>query len=255
MLDIFFDIDGCLIDSNYSFTVNPEFLNQEFQNLISRGARIHINSNRSLDSILKSTKDLNYNGLIIFENGCGIYNPQNKKTENTSFKKINKDLFSQLGEVRFMDTDLLRNPDSFLGEVNDEIIYFCHKDRIYTMTIYPRVRKDLKLEVPFLDEIISRLNNILGDDFNYESSNTYGNIILTPKDSSKGAMMSLIIKNPSASFGDSIPDISMFEKTNYCGCPLNSQNEVLDYVKERKGFLGSEGYTKDAIKFLQEIKK
>lgn len=259
-IDVFFDVDGCLINSQYNFTVPPEKLKKILSEAEGE-LTVHLNSNRSLSSLLKIWETIKTNGLLIYENGLGVYDPQKKELNEDESKAFPKaELLSIFGShgvgVQFVDTDkLVTNSREF---TSSEPVVFCEKTRKYTATLYPRVNQKGILQVD--EDFILRVRNILESQYglNYDitSSIGYGNILLTPKGALKSKPMRVIAgKNRIASFGDQVPDILMFRESDsgLIGCPGNAAPEVKRFVQEAGGFVCKKNYTAGCLDFLKYL--
>ncbi|VVB79716.1 haloacid dehalogenase-like hydrolase [uncultured archaeon] len=260
-LEIFLDIDGCLINRNYDFTAPIEKIIALARKLESK-ARINLNSNRSLPSILKIWEKLKFNGLLIYENGLGVYNPlleQGKSFDQPEFdrEKLINNLSDIAGELEFIPTDdLVREPKNFISECSSKI-YF-EETRKFTLTAYPRLFKERVLFVDraYLNRIKDRLELIYSEKYDIRTSESYGNIILVPKNASKSNPMKRIAQGLKiASFGDESVDICMFKEsdTKLIGCPNNSQDQAREYVKNLSGFVSQHDYTLGVIDFLEYL--
>ncbi|MEI7719229.1 MAG: HAD hydrolase family protein [archaeon] len=262
-LDVFFDIDGCLINSSYDFTVSPQELSatvKKYENIM----RVHINSNRSLPSILNIWNKVGFAGLIVYENGQGVFDPVTNTDLNSSEKRISKrELASKLlsisDEVKFISTDkLIQNPADFSSQKSKSI--FCEESRDYTATVYPRINL---LGVPVIDwEFLNITEKLLeehyGRDYEVCSSKIYCNVMLTPNHALKSNPMQKIAgNNLIASFGDENPDIKMFEESTpgLIGCPANASKKVQEFVSKKGGLVSKKEYTAGALDFLNYISK
>jgi len=255
---IFFDIDGCLITPRYEYNMNIELFKNAIDNIKSKNFVLNLNSNRSLETIMKIRKDLDFNGVVIYENGIGIYNPKTEEKKSYGFTQINKDKIQKIINLNnyncnFISTDkIIKYPESFAKQLSKETI-FCEQSREYTMTLYPR-----KLEegVVIAGDLIN-IKNIMQENFpQYECSINYkyNNVLIIPLGAKKGSnLANLILNNNSASFGDEIADISMFEITQYCGCPLNAYEDVKKDVIKRNGMITNQKYTAGAFEFIKRI--
>ena len=260
-IDVFLDIDGCLINQRYEFTSSLDKLRLAAKQ-ISDKARINLNSNRSLPSILKIWERVLFNGLLIYENGIGTYNPITKEGDSFGQSEFDRDsLLSILNGVAegfdFISTDeLVREPKKFVSDIASKI-YF-EETRKFTLTAYPRLFKN---NIPFIDpeyitEVKKRFESAFSNSYNIRTSDSYGNIILVPKNAIKSNPMRRISRGSNiASFGDELADTCMFDESSYglCGCPGNSPELVKDFVKRQEGFVSSEDYTNGVIGFLEYL--
>jgi hydroxymethylpyrimidine pyrophosphatase-like HAD family hydrolase len=262
MIEAFFDIDGSLIDESCEFNAPVKKLSSLVREL-SGEVRFNINSNRSLKNILSIWEKIGFNGVIVYENGLGVFNPKNGRKELETGKGIDKEkirnILSEEGErVSFINTDeLIRNPKKFIAQPGMPI--YCEQTREYTATIYPRIIFN-NIPVPdseYLSYIAGKIVNAFGDPYNIDISSKYFNITLTPKDASKGNPMRNMKIGKIASFGDSTQDIEMFRESTagLVGCPANADLEVKDFVEKRKGFIATFPHTSGAIEFIREVFK
>lgn len=260
-LDVFLDIDGCLINSNYEFTAPLAELRARV-NKYSANMNLNINSNRSLQNILDICNKLNFNGLLVYENGQGIFDPiRNIDFDSVGIAINRKELIDKLlkisDEVSFISTDeLLRNPQGF-SSLKSKVI-FCEKTRNFTATIYPRIIQDRVpiINLEFLKETEDFLMKKYGLGYNVRSSNVYGNVILTPHGALKSNPMQKIAKgNLIASFGDEFADTFMFKESTptLIGCPANASDEVKDFVNKNGGLVSNATYTAGVLNFLDYL--
>jgi hydroxymethylpyrimidine pyrophosphatase-like HAD family hydrolase len=261
-LEVFFDIDGCLVDKEYHLTIPTTELERGVR-ASSLRMGLHLNSNRSRRSILDIRAQVGFNGLVIYENGQGIFNPTTG--EDYTLSKIGKfsrkDLIRKLGQiseqVSFVSTDDLINfPERFSSSLSRVI--FCEESREYTATVYPRVIKNgvPTFDKNYLDEAKEFLSKSFGNKYIIRSTPGYGNVVLTPIGALKsGPMKRLFGTNRVASFGDDIPDINMFQESSptLIGCPANSVQEVKEFVRKNGGFVAGGQYTTGAIEFLNYL--
>jgi hydroxymethylpyrimidine pyrophosphatase-like HAD family hydrolase len=259
-IDVFFDIDGCLINENYDFTVSPKLLTDKVR-LLDEKLKVHLNSNRSLKSILKIWSQLNTNGFLIYENGLGVYNPLAGMQPCCVEQKFDRtkliELLHQQGlETLFVDTDrLIRMPAEF-SRLTGTV--FCEESREYTATIYPRlmVGQIPQTDMYFIKKVKKVLDPIYSRDYNLSISEEWGNILLTPKNALKSRPMKTIAGDSRiASFGDQNADILMFKESGrgLIGCPKNAAQEVKDFVRDAGGFISDKDYTAACLDFLGYI--
>lgn len=260
-LEVFLDIDGCLIDNTYNLTAPLENLRKAAKKL-EKKARVNLNSNRSLSGILKIWDSVRFNGLLIYENGLGIYDPILKIDNSSNQSELDRaqlmtNLASITEEFEFISTDdLVREPRNFRS-IGFNKIYF-EKTRKYTMTVYPRLFKE---NVPFIDseyllKVKLRLDEFYGQSYDIRISNSYGNVILVPKNALKSKPMKKIASGLKiASFGDETADICMFRESNpgLFGCPNNSQETVKEFVIAQGGFVPQKNYTLAVIDFFEYL--
>jgi len=263
-LEVFFDIDGCLVDKEYRFTVSPTELESSV-GASSSQMSLHLNSNRSRQSILDIRAKVKFNGLVIYENGQGIFNPITG--EDYTLSEVGKfsreDLIKKLRQiseqVSFISTDDLMNfPERFSSSLSR--VMFCEGSRKYTATVYPRVVKNgvPTFDQNYLDEAEEFLSKKFGSIYTVRVTPGYGNVILTPIGALKSSPMRRLARtNRVASFGDDIPDINMFQESSptLMGCPANSVQEVKEFVRKNGGFVAESQYTAGAIEFLDYLNK
>ena len=263
-LEIFFDIDGCLIDETYKFTLPVSNVAGRF-GCLSHPSRIHLNSNRSLKGILPIWEMTKPNGLIIYENGLGVFDPRNAAHTSTGKAAFNrstliKTLMATGDNVKFINTgDLIKNPSLHRG-VNGCKVFYCEESREFTATVYPRIIRD-ELPTPDL-EFVLQTYQLLADNYSKEydvrKSDSFYNILITPRAALKSNPMSEIAgENRIASFGDDEADIQMFKKSTpgLIGCPANAKPEVISYVRSHLGFIAQSSYTRGVIQFLDYLDK
>lgn len=257
---IIFDIDGCLVNEKYEFTIPLKKMQKIIQEGKSKGLEFSINSNRSLKSMQEIYEQLGFNGKMICEGGAYIFNPLTNERKSLFDKEIDKSqlmksLEGLADDIKYGNTNyVLKNPISFAAKYkNEDVVIFLEDTRRYTMTIYPRKISDDTL--CFNEEIISNVLKTIREGFrDYEviPSMIYGNILLTPKGLQKGSCLKKL-QGPRASFGDTEQDISMFENSEYSGVPLNAEQKNIDRVKELKGFISTKSYTDGAYDFINQV--
>jgi hydroxymethylpyrimidine pyrophosphatase-like HAD family hydrolase len=226
------------------------------------GAVFHLNSNRSIEGILKIRKDIDFNGRVIFENGIGIYDPVTSFTQSSDFKEFDKQELSDYLKMRcfdtcFTDTDkLAEQPEELSDKLNQEkTTVFCEQTRVYTATLYPRrLNKNKKIETANLGRLASILMDHYYRDFDIIENNVYDNILMVPKGAEKGAALREIAEGSKiASFGDEQSDISMFIQSDICGCPANATERTKKEVSKRGGMITTHPYTMGALQFIRYV--
>jgi len=262
MYQIFFDIDGSLITPNYRINVELQYLQRIIGEAKQKGFVLNLNSNRSLEGILKIRDEFNLNGFIIYENGCGVFDPTSGVNESSSLPEINRNMLashlknSGFNAV-FVNTDqLIKDSNRFLDFLQDgQVSVFCEASRKFSATLYPRkLTASNKVEVDSLDSILSLLSEKYKGEYTLIENYTYGNLSITLKQTEKGSNLDTIAKDmPIASFGDEIADISMFIKSDICGCPSNASEEVKLEVQKRKGYIAKSPYTQGACEFIRYL--
>jgi hydroxymethylpyrimidine pyrophosphatase-like HAD family hydrolase len=263
MREIFFDVDGCLVDKKCHLNMDLEDFKIKVFEAIQKGSRFHINSNRSLDNLLDIYRKFGFNGHIINENGIGVYNPNTLEMLDIGFKEVDKEALAdnlskyEFGNVEFIDTGvLITDPEKFTGHfVDTNRLCFCERTRKYTMTFYPRILENGK--VSFELDMLKGMANLLAEsypDFRIETGVDYGNVLMTPNKSSKGVGLRRIATNGRIfSFGDEIGDISMFDVSDFCGAPFNASDKVKNEVIKLKGYVSNQEFTRGAYDFLNHI--
>lgn len=260
MVEIYFDIDGCLIDAKYKYNMKMATFRDKIVEAKEKGFIFNLNSNRSLDSILAIRGVVGFDGVVITESGITSYNTQkNTNTTIESFSefpwdKIKSDL-EVVGYDVILGTDksLIRNPNKFKDKCSEanESIFFQNK-RKYTATLYPLKLDNDQVVVGDIETVKDVLEENYGGLYDIISGSKYGNLILTPKGSNKGLFLDDNINNNIA-FGDAIVDIDMFKKSHFFGCPANAQEEVKTYVRNNGGYVCKEEFTKGAYEFLDHL--
>ncbi|MEK6916634.1 MAG: HAD family hydrolase [Nanoarchaeota archaeon] len=254
---VVFDIDGCLLNSNYEFTVPVEQLRNLLERGKEKGMQFSINSNRSVEGMLEIYNTLGFNGVLIGEGGAFFYDPKTSATEFFG-KKFDRDrLFSILSyltlNLSFVNTDdVIKSPEKFVqGYGQSEITIFLEQSRQYTMTLYPREVADgtLKYNQTLLDSVASVVQPEFPE-VQIDTSMKYGNLLMTPKGLEKGSLLPRL-EAKIASFGDTEQDISMFVVSDYCGCPANASQGTKQTVAKLRGFVSDKSYTEGAYEFLE----
>jgi|GEM_PF-2088258 len=259
-IEVFLDIDGCFIDEKYQFNVPLDDLNEGLKKYFEI-MNFNLNSNRSLVSIMNLWSQIKPNGLIVYENGQGIFNPveniEEPNGKKFSRENLKKNLRGLCNRISFIPTDdLIKTPEKFESKLSREI--YCEDTRRFTMTIYPRI---ISSGIPIEDldytlEVLERVGKKYSDSYEVYFSKKYGNIILTPKNALKSQPMKKIADGKEiASFGDEIPDIMMFRESSpgMVGCPANAKKEVKDFVKKTGGFVSEKPFTRGVLEFVEYL--
>jgi len=260
-IDAFFDVDGCLINEKYQFTIPPKKLTEVIKGF-EGGLRVHLNSNRSLKSLIGIWEMIQTEGVLIYENGLGVFDPKTNRFIQDSggrFCKVSlsKQLRSMGFKLQVIDTDrLITNPGEFTG---NGAIVFCEQSREYTATLYPRLMVEgvPQINGGLIEQVRDVLHEKYGREYNISTSSLYGNILMTPKSALKGQYMKTVAGDSFiASFGDQIPDILMFKESSpgLIGCPNNSSLEVKKFVREGGGTVSPKNYTSACLDFLKYLK-
>jgi hydroxymethylpyrimidine pyrophosphatase-like HAD family hydrolase len=259
--DFYFDIDGCLLTPEYRTAVDKEVLEGAVSIAGSRGASFHLNSNRSLESIIKVRRAVGFDGRIIFENGTGIWDPV-EGTKPSGFRPLDRrqllmDIEDYGFECMFIDTD--RYAEEAVrkrsGCVLPRRIAFCEKTRLYTSSIYPlRLPGNSKADPDDLDGLAAHLSRRYWDSYRITRNDVYMNLLMVPVLAEKGRQMSGSGEGSVvAAFGDEISDISMFRKSDICGCPANAVDDVKKEVVLRGGFIAPSPYTAGVCEFISYV--
>ena len=265
MINVFFDVDGCLIGHDYNPNIDPIIFGAKMNVLSKEGYIFHINSNRSIEDLIEIYEEFGFNGEMIIENGTSCYNPKTGKSQSYGFETFDRSklfvaLENSLSEVSFVKTNkLIKDPVKFVRffKDKDEKKYFCEETRKYTMTIYPRLLKNslLFFNQELLDDTLKKLVQIFPD-YTAETGLDYGNILLVPRNAHKGSLMSKVANSGKiVSFGDGEADISMFQISDFCGAPKNSGDKVKKKVQDLQGYVSPFKFTKGAYDFLLNISR
>jgi HAD superfamily hydrolase (TIGR01484 family) len=266
MMDVFFDVDGCLIDTKYQPNMDMDEFRALVAEKIATGWFFHINSNRSNVSLLKLREQFGFNGTLISENGIAVYDPRTDETITADgFTPIDRDELSGVFEfrprskVRYIATSQLANePIRFAHEFEgpENTVYFIENTRQYTATVYPRVDSaELTSCTPELLEATVELLSGKFPNFDVTTSPAYGNVLMIPKGANKGSTMRDIADGQVASFGDGSADVSMFEISDYFGVPSNGDEAVMQAARTWRGFVADRPYTQGAYDFLLQLKE
>lgn len=256
---IVFDIDGCLLNTRYQYTIPFETLCGIIQRGKSEGMTFNINSNRSLSSMLKIYNELDFNGFLIGEGGAYLYDPNTDQTDSFTENEVDRsaliDILNELTpNVAIVDTDeVIKRPQEYAEDYTaGEVVIFLEQSRKFTMTAYPRIvqKGTLVFDQGLLESIAIEMVPEFTEYF-LAANLRYGNILLSPKNLEKGSMFSRLPK-PIASFGDTNQDISMFENSDFCGAPSNATENVKRRVFELKGFVSNKDYTAGAYEFINK---
>lgn len=260
-VEVFFDIDGCLIDENYRFTVPVEQFRALVQPYLDK-MRLHLNSNRSLEHVIKIWQQLHFNGLLIYENGQGVYDPLKNILLDCSGKpfdksRLRKSLEGYADDVFFIQTmKLIKHPELLSSDLSK--VVYCEETREFTATVYPRTIVDgiPSFDVNYYDRIFELLCDVYNSEYDITPEVAYGNIALTPKTSQKSRPFSKLFPGRRiASFGDNTADIAMFRGSSpgLFGCPANASVDVKGFVRENQGYLSANYYTQGALDFLNYL--
>lgn len=263
--EVFFDVDGCLLDWKYKTNMDIEQFRHRIESMTKFGFSFNLNSNRSLDNLLDIYRSFGFNGKIIIENGACIYDPRKDSFYSVGFSTFDrKNLVAALRNERFaridfIDTDILISHPSKIAVEGKEgqFLCFCEKTRKYTMTVYPRVVRNSKFvfDAHLLDKTKDALSKGYPD-YCLEVGLHYGNVLLVPESSSKGAPLKVVAKNSEiVSFGDGDGDISMFDVSDFCGSPANASPKVIERVLNLRGYVSKGRFTKGAFEFLNRLEE
>lgn len=265
MVHLFFDIDGCILDYGYRYTTPLEKLRGSINIAKNKGAIFSINSNRSIESMLKVYNELGLNGVLIGENGVFAYNPFTGEELQTGFPKMNREfLVSALREmfpvVEFINTDtLVKNPATFVDRFKGSPqAAFCEETRRYTMTVYPRMLND-EGTIAYSQDLLQKIGSDIAvrmQGYSLEIGGDYGNILLVPTGSNKGSLLNKIAEGDKiVSFGDGIGDISMFEVSDFCGVPANAKDSVKGAVQALGGIVTTNTFSEGVYEFIEKVIK
>ncbi len=257
---VFFDIDGCLIDENYKTNIAMDIILREIEAAKEKGIIFNLNSNRSFESMIGIYKLFGFNGDMICECSSYIYKPDEDRIFNTeSYELLDREkLNSELGKITrklyYVNTSELDDAirTEFDRTKKDGLYIFLEKSRISTMTIYPRQLEDKTYFISNLDDIFELLISAYPD-YDIDKSKAYGSVMLTPKGLEKGSLLEGY-PGPIFSFGDTEQDISMFEKSDYCGTPANARDGCKEAVRKLGGMVSEFDYTKGSLDFIKEVK-
>jgi hydroxymethylpyrimidine pyrophosphatase-like HAD family hydrolase len=254
-LDIFFDLDGSLIDTTYRPNVAAVEFRRQLE-LLGPETKTHLNSNRSLVQLRTFYEEFGLNGYIILENGCCFFDPCTGVESTSCVRPFDRDKLRSSLElpVVFTSTDAVVMGQAV--DAGDGPFVFAEPSRKYTMTLYPRLLQNSTpvKDVDLLQEVYLRVKNEFID---YEVSQdpvTYWNILLKPKGVLKSTLLPQLSRSERiASFGDSRDDICMFECSMFSGAPENASEDAKEAVRQRGGMVTPSPYTKGAMEFLGEI--
>lgn len=255
---VVFDVDLSLINEKYEFTIPLDKFKDIIEYGKSKNLSLSLNSNRGRNSVLKIYNELGFNGVIIGEGGAYWYDPRTDEKASFADKfdrnKLVNSLKSDATLIDFVDTDeVIKRPELFVNK--EGLAVYCEQSREYTMTLYPRVTVSGTLQCSKdLLEKVAKITAPTFPNFNCATDTKYNNILLTPRGVEKGSLLERM-ERPIASFGDSSPDISMFERSDFCGCPSNATPEVIKKVNALRGFVATRSYTEGAYDFLIEVIK
>lgn len=256
IVDIFFDLDGSLIDGSYRPNVDVSDFRSQLA-LLGPEAKVHLNSNRSLPQLRSFYDDFGFNGYIVLENGCSYFDPNSGMESKSCASPFNRTELQRSVEfpVMFTSTDAVAHGQA--ANTTDGTFIFAESSRNYTMTLYPRQVRDSRpiKDAKLLQRCYVHLRSVFT---NYEVTCdpiTYWNILLKPKGVLKSTLLPQLSRSERiASFGDSKDDVCMFECSMFCGAPLNASDDAKESVLARSGIVSASSYTKGAIEFLQAVK-
>jgi len=237
---IFSDLDKCLIDDKYNYTMTLASLKDLIAQAKSLGVELSINSNRSLKDILPFYKELGFNGMIIGENGSFSYSPAAKVFTEGSAKEILDVLEKNLSRdvrLEIINTnDFVKDPVQF--KFDDGLYVLAEESRAYTGSLYCReiinrapklseaLRKNLRATLDFTG-LLKKYNAL-------DSSNCV--LTVVPKDCDKTKPMQRDSGNWICAIGDGLVDIPVLQFADFSAAPANAKpevKEIVDYVSPK----------------------
>lgn len=228
-METYLDVDGCLLDENYTQTT---------QLVLPERALVTLNSNRSLESLQEVQKRFGISGPIIFENGSASFNG----TIESFAPALKRSTLEQiLGKIRWIDTDSLRR-----WEPIDGYVLFGERTRRFTSTLYPRADNTRAYTQEMLESLSERLRMLNG--YRTSIDPLFGNISILPV----GIDKSTPIQEGQAAFGDTRHDVPMFALARIVGCPQNAEADVREEIRRRGGLVCAP-YTAGVNEFLAEV--
>jgi hydroxymethylpyrimidine pyrophosphatase-like HAD family hydrolase len=255
-LDVFFDLDGTLIDHTYRPNVDVAHFRNAVTALGPR-TRIHLNSNRSIAQLRAFHRLFGLNGCIVLENGCCFVDPVSGTESISSVPEFDRGKLRAATDVsvRFVSTDEVVASSTLDCEDGDFI--FAEQSRRYTMTLYPRqvAEKAVLKNAALLEKAFACAVGAFPDYDVTVDFEIYYNVLLKPKTALKSTLIPrLSAGGVVASFGDSRDDICMFECSTFCGAPANASQAARDGALASGGIVTSGAFTAGAIEFLTVLR-
>lgn len=219
---LFLDIDGTLLDPQYKN--NYPGLKNLILKLQKHDFVFCLNSNRALHDLLPVAKQFGIKGPLICENGLFAYIPDSQKEilltgrdalndlayVKTNFQKWISESRSALGyEIKYTMTDTVKLVDTKASKFpQNTILVFDNKFRKYTISAHIRrfANQHLVKDLDSLDILRQILTeNIkshgLTDKIEIDSSETFGNLLIYSKLTSKYAGVRYLVKNVYPGYG------------------------------------------------------
>jgi hydroxymethylpyrimidine pyrophosphatase-like HAD family hydrolase len=228
-METYLDVDGCLLDTSYNETAAL---------IVPERAHITLNSNRSLELLLKIQRRFGIDGPIIFENGSGRFDGRIGSFAPLLDRSV---IEKMVGNISWVDTDTLRRPEPI-----NRYTVFGERTRRFTSTLYPRSTTRAGFTAEMLEELSGQLQHL--ESYKTVIDPVFGNVSITPIGVDKATPMC----EGNAAFGDARQDIPMIAHATLVGCPQNAEQAVLDEVTRRGGFVGL-SYTQGVNGFLSEV--
>jgi HAD superfamily hydrolase (TIGR01484 family) len=257
---VILDIDGTLIDENYN--VNSKEIFRVIEEKKQKGFVFCLNSNRSKEDLIPIYERFNLNGFIIGENGSFSIDPRGyikRYTRVDKIEKLKEALPNYLRKNFPNSTYLIEDTIDFLKKnknVPEDIVFLANKFRKYTMSIHIRKKdngnliKDESLAKQTA-ELIKKLVIDLGLDFEVVLSDSMGNVLVMPKDCSKGSTFdkvykSLMEKYTKIMIGNDSADLSLRRFVDFFYVVGNSS----ECAKKEADYISKEEYTKGVVDIL-----
>jgi len=200
---IILDIDNTLIDHNYRSTSST--INSVIDQMRKEGHVFVLNSNRSLEDILPIVKLFDFEGKVIGENGCFIYDTATTEKDVL----VDDEIMMHLSQVKnvlplivkqnFEDsfytiedtTEINKNPDSLNLDQTLKHIFVENCFRSFSTSVHVREHFNGVLQENFgaLKRITGLLNQYVSRqnlDLIVSSSSGFCNLLIYPKNNDKG---------------------------------------------------------------------
>ncbi|PIO00387.1 hypothetical protein COT72_01630 [archaeon CG10_big_fil_rev_8_21_14_0_10_43_11] len=258
------DIDGCLVSGANTLTIPFPTINSAFSRMMKQGVEIHLNSNRSLHSILEWYEPFNLNGHIVAERGAYVFYPQTGESKSFHQGFDSTMLFSLLDEhkINYVTGEnislVFKKPGHIAKKYAEhEDIVFVETDRKYNMILFTRKVENGTLV--FDHDLNHELEDLFTPHYplhHVKAYDLYCGVEFVLPHIEKGNLMHLA-KKPVASFGDTLQDWSMLEKSDFMGCPSNAGEALKERVsaQDNNGFVSQYKYTRGLLDFFKYLQK
>lgn len=267
---IILDVDNTLIDTNYKSTSSTIY--STIDQMKSEGHVFLINSNRSIEDLKQIAKNFGLEKHIIGENGCFVYNQltgeEKVLVEDEVMIQLSqvKTLLPQLIKSNFPDavykigdtTDINKHLESQDIPVDGKNVFILNQYRRFSTSLHSKkvvdgqLKKDLEA-VEKLSKLVQEFVNRQQFDLTVKYTDSYGNLLVFPKDNDKGKAFNYIAKEyPKfirVVIGDDYLDKPLMNEVDF----FLTVNNATDEVKEIADYTSPESITKGVEQILLNL--